>query len=193
MATAYARRPELTRFTVLKERVAVDLALATNQQLPTLTAGFAGSQDIGKNKAGSGIFAPDKSVIEGSFFFEVPLQRREARGRELVARGSMAQILAQERYARDIIAVEVQDAVSNLDRTYQRILRAKEEQKIAERVAELELQRFQKGDSNLLEVNLRELAAAGAQAKVIDAIADLYRAYADFRAALGFELEPGDL
>jgi outer membrane protein TolC len=97
------------------------------------------------------------------------------------------QLLAQERFARDRISVEVQDAISNLDRTYERWLRARDEQRVAQLVAELEFERFRQGQSNLLEVNLRELAAAGAQAKVIDAAADYARALADFRAALGLD------
>ncbi len=117
----------------------------------------------------------------------MPLQRRESRGRILAAQATLTQLLAQERFARDQIAAEVQDAVSNVDRTYQRLLRARDEQRAAQRVAEMERERFQKGQSNLLEVNLRELAAAGAQAKVVDTLADLYRAQADYRAALGID------
>jgi outer membrane protein TolC len=67
---------------------------------------------------------------------------------------------------------------------------AREEQKVARRVAELEEERFRKGQSNLLEVNLRELAAAGAQIKVVDALADYFRALTDYRAALGLDGKP---
>ena len=83
--------------------------------------------------------------------------------------------------------MEVQDAVSALDRTYQRLARAREEQRVAARVADLERDRFSRGQSNLLEVNLRELAAAGAQAKVIDTLAEYHRALAEHRAALGLD------
>jgi outer membrane protein, heavy metal efflux system len=97
------------------------------------------------------------------------------------------QLHAQEQYARDQIAVEVQDAASNMDRTYQRLGRAREEQRIADRVADLERDRFRKGQGTLLEVNLRELAAAGARAKVVETLADFFRAVADHRAALGLD------
>lgn len=185
--TAYNLRPELMRFQLLKERTAVELRLAENQGYPALNAAVAGAQDVGKGKKATGIFEPDRSVVEASLVLEVPLQRREARGRAQAARSAMMQILAQERFARDQIGAEVQDAVSNLDRTYQRLQRAREEQKIAQRVAELEMERFRKGQSTLLEVNLRELAAAGAQAKVVDGLADFFRADADYRAALGLD------
>lgn len=185
--TAYRFRPELTRFTLLKERAAVDLRLAENQTWPALNAQVFGSQDVGKGKKATGIFALDRSVLEGSVVFEVPLQRREAQGRVRTVEAILMQLLAQERFARDRISVEVQDAISALDRTYERWLRARDEQKVAQLVAELEFERFRQGQSTLLDVNLRELAAAGAQAKVIDAAADYARALADFRAALGLD------
>ena len=95
------------------------------------------------------------------------------------------QVLAQERYARDVIVAEVQDVVSNLDRTYQRLLKAREEVAVADQVAMLERKRFDLGTSTFLEVNLRELFAAGARAKVVDTLAEYQRALADLRAATG--------
>jgi outer membrane protein TolC len=185
--TAYRLRPELARFQLLKERVTVDLRLAENQTFPALNAQVFGSQDVGYGKKATGIFALDRSVLEGSVVLEVPLQRREAQGRVRAAQAALLQLLAQERFARDQIRAEVQDVVSALDRTYERLQRAKQEQQVARRVADLELERFRKGQSTLLEVNLRELAAAGAQAKVIDALAEYARAIADHRAALGID------
>jgi len=63
---------------------------------------------------------------------------------------------------------------------------------IAQRVAELEFARFDKGQGTLLEVNLRELAAAGAQSKVIDTLADVQRAQEDLRAAMGADARIDD-
>lgn len=188
--TAYRYRPELVRFRLLKERVAVDLRLAENQTWPALNVQLAGAQDVGPGKQATGIFALDRSLLEGSVLMDVPLQRREALGRLRTAQSTLAQLLAQEKFAQDQIGVEVQDAVSALDRTYYRWLRARDEQRVAQQVAELERERFRLGQSNLLEVNLRELAAAGAQAKVIDAAADYARALADHRAALGLDALP---
>jgi outer membrane protein TolC len=187
---AYRLRPELNRFRLLKERTAVDLRLAENQTWPALHLQLAGAQDLGPGKKSTGIFALDRSVLEGSVLVDVPVQRREALGRIRSAQATLTQLLAQERYLRDQISVEVQDAVSALDRTYQRWLRAQQEQRVAQQVAELERERFRLGQSTLLEVNLRELAAAGAQAKLIDAAAEYARALADHRAALGLDAQP---
>ncbi|MFO0866520.1 MAG: TolC family protein, partial [Gemmataceae bacterium] len=182
---AFAQRPELARLGLLRERAAVDLALSRNQMLPGLNAGIAGAQDMGDAKKGSGNLAPDLSTWEGFVSLDLPLQRREAKGKVQIAKGQIAQLSAQERFARDQIRAEVQDAVSSLDRTYQRWTRAVQEQQVSQKVAELERERFRLGQSNLLEVNLRELAAAQAQAKVIETLADYFRNLADFAAAIG--------
>ncbi|MCX7700725.1 MAG: TolC family protein [Gemmataceae bacterium] len=186
---AYARRPELLRLQLQKERVAVELRLAENQLLPAINLSLVGAQDVGKGKSGTGPNAPDEGLLEGAVTVDLPLQRRDARGRVITAQGQLGQLLAQERFARDLIAVEVRDAVSNLVQTYQRLDRAREEQRVAERVAELERDRFRAGAATLLEVNLRELTAAAAQSKVVDTLADYFRAWADFRIALGLSPE----
>ena len=185
---AVARRPELMRFQLQKERLTVDLQLARNQQLPGLNAGIAATQDVGGGKksfAGKDIFASDRTNAEVFLALDLPVQRRDAFGRTQVAQAQLMQVLAQERYARDVIVAEVQDVVSNLDRTYQRLLKAKEEVAVADEVAMLERKRFDLGTSTFLEVNLRELFAAGARAKVVDTLAEYQRALADLRAATG--------
>lgn len=191
--TALLLRPELARFDLLKRHVAADVELARNQELPGLSVGLAAAQDVGEGKKAPDIFALDRAFWETSLHFDVPVQRRDARGRLRTARATLQQLSAQERFARDQIVVDVQDAHSNLDRTYARLGFARQEQQVAERVAQLELERFQRGAGTLLEVNLRELAAAGAQAKVADALADYFKAIADYRAALGLDaaLPPG--
>lgn len=185
VAEAWSNRPELERFRLLRERTAVELQLARNQALPSLNAVLSAGQDVGAGKKGEGIFALDRSNADASLFLEVPLQRRDARGKQQMAEAAMAQFLAQERFVRDQISVEVQDAISNLDKTHQRLAKAREEKQVAQRVADLERDRFSKGQGTLLEVNLRELAAAAAQAKVIDTLAEFYRAQADLEAAIG--------
>jgi cobalt-zinc-cadmium efflux system outer membrane protein len=185
VASAWAGRPELERFRLLRERMAVELQLARNQALPSLNAVVSAAQDAGPGKKGDGIFALDRSNADASLILDVPLQRRDARGKQQYADAALAQLLAQERFARDQISAEVQDAMSNLEKTHLRLGKAREEQLVAQRVADLERDRFSKGQGTLLEVNLRELAAAAAQAKVIDTLADFYRAQADLEAALG--------
>lgn len=188
LQTALANRPELKRFALLRERIQVDLQLASNQLLPNLTTGVSGFNDIGPVKKNSDGTPGDARAVEGSVQFDMPLQWREASGRQAQARAVLTQLQWQEQFAREQISADVQDALSNLDRTLERITRVQEEVQVARQVTELEMTRFRVGQSTLLEVNLRELAAAGAKSKLIDAMAEFHRAVADFRAALGLEL-----
>ncbi|MFO0812215.1 MAG: TolC family protein [Gemmatales bacterium] len=191
--TAFVNRPEMNRFALLKERVAIDLQLAENSNLPTLNGALLGSQELGKGKPTAG--SPfDEGGVEASFLLSMPLQFRQARGEQQRYRGILMQLQMQEQFQRENIGAEVQDAVSSLDRAYARILRARDEADIAARVVSLEKKRFEEGAATVLEVNLRELAAADAQRRVVDALADYFRATADYRAALGLDasqpLEP---
>lgn len=188
LQAAVNNRPELRRFSLLRQRVEVDLQLASNQLLPNLTTGIAGSTDLGPMKRNSDGTPGDAQVLEGTVMFDMPLQWRDATGRQAQARALLTQLQWQEQFAREQIGADVQDAISNLDRCLERIARAEDEVKVAQQVTELELTRFRAGQSTLLEVNLRELFAAGAKSRLIDALAEFYRAVADFRAALGLDL-----
>ncbi len=188
--TAGGLRPELLRLALQKERLAVDIKLAENQTLPGLNLTLAGAQDVGNGKRTTGSSALDRSNLEAGVQLEVPLQRRDPQGRLLTARGQMSQLVFQEEFARNRIQIEIQDALSNLDRVRVRIEQAREEQQVAERVVDLERTRQKKGGTDLLVLNLRELQAATARARVVDAVAEFRRARAALRAALGQDAQP---
>jgi outer membrane protein, heavy metal efflux system len=185
---ALQNRPEFERFRIMKEQAGTDLSLARNRTLPGVNVFVAASQDVGFSKKtflGNGPFATDRTNAEFGLTFELEAQRREAYGRLRVAQGQMAQLLNQERYARDEITTQVQDAVSELLLTIQRLDRAREEQKQAMRVLSLETRSFQEGRTNLVELNIQEVAAAEAQVKVATLLGQYYRALADYAIALG--------
>ncbi len=181
-------RPELVRFRLLRERLAVDLTLAQNQFRPTLNAFAAATQDVGFSKktfTGDGPFKTDRTSAEMGLLFELPAQRRDALGRIREAQSRMVQVLQQERYAKDEIAAQVQDAVSELEQTKNRIAKARVEQQEAVRVRELETASFQAGRTSLVDLNIQEVAAAEAQVKVLNLIGAYFRAVAEYRAAIG--------
>jgi outer membrane protein, heavy metal efflux system len=187
---ALAQRPELVRFQLEKERRAVELQLATNQLLPQLNVYAAGTQDVGFSKktfTGTGIFRTDRQTGEIGAFLEAPLPFRNARGLTATARAQLAQLLAQEKFQRDTIAVQVSDAASALAKTYERLDRAREELKQANRVLEQTAIRVLGGASQLVELNIQETAAAAARAKVVALVGAYYAAIASYQAALGAE------
>ena len=187
---ALARRPELARFQLEKERRAVELKLATNQELPTLNLFAAVSQDAGfakKTFTGDGPFTTDRTAAEAGASFEVPLPRRDARGRVRAAQAQLAQLLGQERFARDEIVTQVQDAVSDLTLTHARLGRARDEQREANKVLAIEAVNFAKQQTSLFELNLQEVAAAEARLRVAAALGQYLAAVANYRAALGLD------
>jgi outer membrane protein TolC len=187
--TALGLRPELQRFRLLKERTTVDLRLAMNQFLPAANLGASVSQDLGTSKktfTGEGPFASASSSVNILFNMDVPWQRREAQGRARIAQATLNQLQQQEKFAQDSIRAEVQDAISTLALTRQRLDQAREELKTAKIIVSQETTRvLVAGQSDLLLLNLREFNAAIAQTKIANLIAEYYRGYADYLVALG--------
>jgi cobalt-zinc-cadmium efflux system outer membrane protein len=183
-------RPELARFQLEKQRRAVEWQLADNQLLPTLNLTLQGAQDLGaakKTLTGTGVFATDRTTGEIGALFELPLPLRNARGQRLTAQAQLAQLLAQERFTRDEIIAQVQDAVSELYLTYQRLQQAQEELRQAERVLQIETLRFREGRISLVELNLQEIAAAEAKTKVATILGGYFIAIANYLAVLGVD------
>jgi len=183
-------RPELVRFQLEKQRRTVEWQLADNQLLPTLNLTLQGAQDLGAAKktfTGTGVFDTARTTGEIGALFELPLPLRNARGQRLTAQAQLAQLLAQERFARDEIIVQVQDAVSELFLTYQRLQQAQEELRQAERVLQIETLRFREDRISLVELNLQEIAAAEAKTKVATILGGYFIAIANYLAVLGVD------
>ena len=187
---AYQNRPELVRFQFEKERRTLELQLANNQLMPKLDAFANVAQDVGpakKTLTGTGIFTTDRTTAEVGATFEFPVPLRAARGLINTARAQLTQLLAQERYTRDEIAAQVQDAVSELDLTYKRLRQARDELEQAKLVLKFDTERFRLQQIDLIELNLQEIAAAEAQAKVVMMLGAYYAAVAQYLAVLGID------
>lgn len=189
---AWANRPEIERLRLTRERIAVELRWAANQTLPSLSANFVAARDVGQANKFDGtpkskLFDTDEANLEANLLFEVPVQRRDARGRVLTAQAQIAQVAEQERYARDQIAVEVRDLLSALERAFALRGRAQEAVRLAREVVEGERAKLDAGTSTILNVNLRELTAFESELTLIDALAEYFRAFTDYKAALGYD------
>lgn len=181
---ALSMRPEVWELELQRRRTLVDLQVAENKLLPKTDVTLAGSQDYGQATP-----KMDKSQFEfeAKVEFELPLQLREARGKVRSTRAKLAKILADLKFARDRVTADVQDAMSALVAAHQRLGQARESLALARKVEELERVNFNAGNSDLLRLNLREQQTADAAATEIDAVAEYYRAMADYRAALGVD------
>ncbi len=180
---ALLQRPELQRLRLQREKLEVDLRLAENQQLPGVNMALRGAQDVGSGKKDL-----DRYTYEAALGVDVPLQRRDAKGRALSARAAMAQVMAQEQFARDKITTELSDLLSALERAYELRERGREMLRLAKQMQEAENELFLQNKSNLIFLNLRELATAEARVVEISALAQYLRALAEYQSALGIDL-----
>jgi outer membrane protein TolC len=186
LQTAFEARPEPRRLRLQRDRAAVDFRLATNQTLPSMNAVVAAAQDVGYGKSSlSGPNGLDGTTVSAGVAFQLPVQRRDARGRVMQAQAQLVQLDQQLRHAEDVVRAEVQDTFSAVEGAFEFVQQAKKRVELARLVARAEREQLRLGRSDVLRVTLREQAAFDAEIVEIGAHQDFFRAMADFRAATG--------
>ncbi len=184
LVRALAARPEFQRLALQREKLLVERRLAENQTLPGLDAQLTGNQDAGFGKSSlSGPFGLDRQVLEASLVFQMPAQRRDARGKVAATQSQLMQIQRQLQYAEDQIRAEVQDTYSALERAYEFQKQASQRLDLAQIVARAEREQLRLGRSDVLRVTLREQAKFEAEIYEISSRQDFWRAESDLRAA----------
>lgn len=181
---AVEQRPEMAEFQAALARQDVSVELAENQLAPRIDLSVAGSLDVGN---GSELEQQvlGRPVLEGGLLFSMPLQLREGQGGIQRERAALAALQSDAQLARDRVHTEVRDAYSALTAAVERLTLASESAEVATTVADAERIRFRQGASDLFTLNLREQAAAAAQAVQVDAEAKLYVAHAMRQVAIG--------
>lgn len=182
IAMAFTERPELAALDLLTRSVNVDLAEAQNNMLPELNAQLIGSQDFGIAADSK----RDKSQfeVEAGVLFEVPVERRKARGKIQAAHAKLIQLAAKRRFTEDKIRVEVQSAHAAVVAAFERLEKARESKRLATYMADVERRKFELGETVLLAVVLREQYAIEAAESEVDALLEYFAAQADYQAAL---------
>jgi len=183
LEVAYRTRPELKRLAISRERIMVDLRMAENLMQPGVNLVVTGAQNVGQGDPK----LLNRSIYDAAVIVDVPLQRRDAKGKALTARAGITQNYAQEQFARDRILNEIADALSALERAKELRIKAVENLKLADSMVKAETDLFEAGKSDLFRVNIRELQAVEARFILIDAVAESLRAQADYLAALGLD------
>ncbi|MGH1344013.1 MAG: TolC family protein [Nannocystales bacterium] len=179
IAEALERRPELAALDAQRDAADVEVRLAKNLRSPDASVQAFGAQDFGP-----GTIQPSAEFGVG-FVLSIPIPLRKARGHLQVARAELAGLRAKVRGTRDKIESEVRKAHVALVASQRTWDLARKQADAASRLADAERRKFREGASDLVVVNLRELAVASAQASVVEAAADYHRAHADFRVATG--------
>ena len=184
LTRAIAARPEFQRLSLEREKLVVERRLASNDTLPNIDAQLAGNQDAGFGKSVlSGNEGLDRQVLQAALVFQMPAQRRNARGRMLTADSQLTQLDRRLDFMFDSVRAEVQDAYSKLERAYEFHKQALQQEELASLVAEAEREQFRLGRSDILRVTLREQAKFDADLLEIEARQLYWRADADLRAA----------
>ncbi len=180
---AYVQQPLLREFDYELSRLEVDLELAENRMLPGLAVAIGGSKDVG----GATNVPDDKgpAVLEARVFLELPVQRREARGQVAETEARLRQVRLERQFAEERIAAEVRNAMAALRAAFDQVDAARRNVELARKLRKAEERKLLLGQSNLINVNIREVQAADAASTLIAAQADYFRARANYRAALG--------
>lgn len=190
MAIERARgvRPELRALRLERQKTGAELAYAQNLLSPTLDAGLKAAQDVGHPYSNK----QDKSPfqLEAGVYFDVPVQRRNAQGQVRGSQAKLAQLAAKTRFTAEKIEAEVRVASVALENAWRQIDQAVEGVRLAEQVEALERRKFDLGASNLLFLNLREVATADARQRLLDVRQAYFVALVEYRAALGWDV-PG--
>lgn len=176
---ALKRRPEIRRFREQRNQVEVDRKLAQNQLLPNVDVSVSFSSQLGGRRVGRG---PNDLIA--ALVFDLPAQRRVAKGRDLAALARIEQFDQRERFARDQVEAEVRDAYSALKTAYDRARVLREEVEVARQLEVAERVRFELGEGNLFLVNLREQATYETELREVAALTEYFRALALYEFAI---------
>jgi outer membrane protein TolC len=182
--TAKQYRPELQRLSIQSQQTQTELDLQQNQRAPGVDVSVMGAQDIGYGK--------DKLNREELYVglnLDIPLQRRVASGRAQVAAANLQRLKWERQLLVERINAEVQDVLSALSAARQRLSLSNQQQQAAHQLEQGERDRFELGESNLLFVNLREIAHGDAALMAAEAASTLFKAHADYQAALALEIQ----
>ncbi len=183
LSQAIAERPEIREIDFELQKINIDVQSATNQLLPKLDAVVEGSKDTGTPAS----LIEDKTPfeLEAGLMAEVPLQRRDARGKLRAAQGKQSQLGAKREFIINKITTSVQDAYSAIQNARQRYEQALRTKELAIQSLEIGRQQFGAGDIDLIVLNIYEQAETDAELQVIDSEAEYFAALADYHAALG--------
>jgi outer membrane protein TolC len=176
-------RPEIRRIQLSMQKTVIDLRLAGNDTLPNLDfsakLGHALSDQLPKNL--------DRTEAETRLEFRLPLERRDARGRQDVARAEISRLELDATFAKNRIAAEVRDSHSALVAAHHALLKTRLNVDLARRLEEAENEKIRQGAADLLALQIREQATFDAQVLEVDALNEYFRAQANYHAATAID------
>jgi outer membrane protein TolC len=170
-------RPEVRDVEIEAKLNNIDLELAKNNLLPSLDAEAAPARN------------PEKFVLGLGYKFgmelRIPFYQRRARGEVLEAQGKADRLVLVHRFREQQAVMDVDNAVSGIERAKERIAAAFQSLTLARTLEEGERFRFSLGATSVLFVNMRERNAVDSENHWIRARADYQKALAMYQWAIG--------
>ncbi|MEY4684702.1 MAG: hypothetical protein RLZ25_1161 [Pseudomonadota bacterium] len=178
---ALLKRPEIKRIETQIRHAQVESQLVQNQRLPSVDLTISGAQDFGISQSN----LVNRSEFYAGVIIDMPVQQRVAEGKGIAADANISRLMADRQLAEDRIRNEIRDSVSAIKAAFKRIGLAHQQRSLAHQLEEGEKTKYGLGESNLMLVNLRELASGDASMTYADALNSYHRALADFRFSSG--------
>lgn len=180
---ALSSRPEIRALELDLLQLEFEGEKAENDLLPKLDLTVAGSKDLGSRTTDP----DDKGPFEFDILlnFDLPVQRRNAKGKILALDAKSVQLERKLQFARESVIAEVRDAQSALRQTWRRLAQVRENAALAGQLEEAERVFLSEGQSDLLRVNLREQQTASAASTLIDVVSEHFQSLSEYRASLG--------
>lgn len=180
-------RPEVRRILLEVEKVRVEQGFAENRGLPEIDVIFDASKNIDQRP----YFDRNEFELFLGLEFQLPLERREAKGRLAIARAQLQRLKLDGQYLRESILNQITDALSAWQASFDQLEQAEENVRLARELVEAERRSFELRRGDLLRINLRESQLADAELLQVEAILGYFRAAATYQAALGVDARPG--
>ena len=170
-------RPEIKEIDIEAKLNNIDLELAKNNLLPSLDAEAAPARQ------------PEKFVLGLGYRFglelRIPILQRRSRGEVLEAQGKADRFVLTQKFREQQVVVDVDNALSAIERAKERIAAAVESLRLAKTLEEGERFRFSLGATSVLFVNLRERNSVDSEGQVIRAKAEYQKALALYQWSIG--------
>ncbi|HQR13014.1 MAG TPA: TolC family protein [Nitrospira sp.] len=174
---AKSDRPEIREVDIEAKVNNIDLELAKNNLLPSFDLEAAPAR------------APEKFVLGLGYRFgaelRIPILQRRSRGEVMEAQAQADRLVLVQKYREQQVVVDVDNAVSAIERAKERVAAAAESLRMAKTLEEGERFRFSLGATSVLFVNLRERNSVDSEMQLVRAKADYQKALALYQWATG--------
>lgn len=171
------KRADLNIIRVLRTKEKEKLSQAKNLYKPILDVEFRASNDISNENTARG-----QSKNEARVNFEIPLQRRFAKGEIAKVNADLNRINYEEKLLKESVKVNLSQIKNYINNIYEMHKNLKTEVDLSQKLEEAERTRFKKGGSDFFLINIREQDTASAKIANILVFGDYLKQNADYEA-----------